>query len=105
VSAVEAVKRIKETEKEAVEIIENAKKEGERIKLDAIEEGKRIIEEAERDARKKVEELIRESEEMARKEAEDIIITGDSEIEQMESVAKIKLRSLKLEDVLDIFKV
>ena len=104
-SAVEAVKKIKETEKKAVEIIENAKKEGERIELDAMEEGRKIIEKSEEEAYKKVEMLIRESEEIARKRAENIVLTGESEIEMIESVAKIKLRSLKLEDVLDIFKV
>ena len=104
-SAIEAIKKIKEAEKEAVEIVENAKKEVEKKKLEAMEEGKRIIEEAEKEALKKVEELIKRNEEVAKKEAEDIRESGDSEIYKMESIAKVKILSLKLEDVLDIFKV
>ena len=104
-SAIEAIKKIKEAEKEAIEIVENAKKEGERIKLDGMEEGKRIIEEAEKEALKRVEGLIQRSEEIAKKEAEDIRESGDREIYKIESIAKVKILSLRLEDVLDIFKV
>jgi len=104
VVAIDVIREIKHAENEAFELIEKAKKEAEKIKLDAIEEGKRIISKAEEEAQAKVKMLISQSEELAKKEAEDIKSAEEKKIHEMVSVAKVKILSLKLEDVFNILE-
>ncbi len=99
--AIDAIRKIKHVENEAVELIENAKKEAEIIKLNAIEEGKKIISEAESEAEMKVKELISKNEEEAKKEADELIELEEHKIYETISVAKVKILSLKLEDVME----
>ncbi|MCS3901163.1 hypothetical protein [Methanococcus voltae] len=98
--AIDTIKEIKHTENEAVNAINEANKKAEEIKSQAIIDGKKIISEVEAEADQSVLEMVAKAEAKAKEEADCIVANENKKIAEISSLAKVKILSIRLEDVM-----